>query len=473
MTNQTDLSIANAYLKIIEEIHQGIYDFSLPDTTDPVFNKMGQSLQALANDLLNREIGLRKIDQITTQINAGMLFTDVLERIYNEFHELIPYDRIGVALIEEEENTVRSVWAKSCLSVLRLKIGYKAALAGSSLETISHTQQPRIINNLQEYLCGKPDSNSTRLIVEEGMRSSLTCPLIARGKPLGFIFFTSSKIGEYTGAHVEMYQRIARYLSVMIEKAHLVSELAEQREAYQAQNFELRKVDKLKNHFLGMTVHDLRNPLSYIQTVISLLTKAEARLQPGEKAEFLKDIQRQVEHMLKLIDNILDITQIEAGQLNLRFESIPILSFLEELARRHNQLSQAKDIRVYLDDAPDLAILADPLRLRQVLDNLVSNAVKYSPPGSRVWVSCAADIDTWRFCVKDEGPGIKPSEREKLFQEFSRLSARPTGNEKSTGLGLAIVKRIIEAHGGQVGVETEQERGAEFWFTIPRSVNHP
>jgi hypothetical protein len=177
--------------------------------------------------------------------------------------------------------------------------------------------------------------------------------------------------------------------------------------------------------------------------------------------------------MLRLIDNILDITQIEAGQLNLQRESIPIRLFLEELVHRHNQLSHAKDIQVFLEGAPDQAVTADPLRLRQVLDNLVSNAVKYSPPGSCVWVSCEAGQDSWRFRVKDEGPGIKPSERGKLFQEFSRLSAKPTGNEKSTGLGLVIVKRIIEAHGGQVGVDTEREPGAEFWFTIPKRRNLP
>jgi len=468
MTNQTDLSIADTTLKIIEEIQQGVYDFPLPETNDPLFNRMGQALQALAHDLQIRDIELQKIDQITAQINSGVLFSEVLERIYNEFHELIPYDRIGVALIDDKENTVKSVWAKSRLPVLRLKVSYVDSLAGSSLGTIIQTRQPRILNDLESYLHSKPTSNSTRLIVEEGMRSSLTCPLIANGKPLGFIFFTSGSPGAYTGAHVEVYLRIARQLSVMIEKAQLVSELAEQREAYQAQNFELRKLDKLKNHFLGMTVHDLRNPLSYIQTVTSLLAKAEDRLKPEEKREFLKDIQLQVGHMLKLIDNILDITQIEAGHLNLQLESVPIRSFLEELARRHNQLSHAKDIQVILEDTPNQPIKADPLRLRQVLDNLVSNAVKYSPPGSRVWVSCKDEKNTWQFRVKDEGPGIKPSERGKLFQEFSRLSARPTGNEKSTGLGLVIVKRIIEAHGGQVGVDTAREPGAEFWFTIPK-----
>jgi signal transduction histidine kinase len=106
--------------------------------------------------------------------------------------------------------------------------------------------------------------------------------------------------------------------------------------------------------------------------------------------------------------------------------------------------------------------------LRQVVDNLISNAVKYSPPGSRVTVTVETSGDSgWRINVADEGPGITPADRKKLFKDFARLSARPTGGEKSIGLGLAISRRVVEAHGGKIGVDSEPGRGANFWFTLP------
>jgi signal transduction histidine kinase len=111
--------------------------------------------------------------------------------------------------------------------------------------------------------------------------------------------------------------------------------------------------------------------------------------------------------------------------------------------------------------------MADPLRLRQVMDNLISNAVKFSPPGSVVRVRASRQDAAWRIEVQDQGPGITPKDRQRLFQDFARLSAAPTGGEKSVGLGLAITRRVVKAHGGQIGVDSEPGRGATFWFTAP------
>ncbi|HSO26686.1 MAG TPA: HAMP domain-containing sensor histidine kinase, partial [Anaerolineales bacterium] len=129
--------------------------------------------------------------------------------------------------------------------------------------------------------------------------------------------------------------------------------------------------------------------------------------------------------------------------------------------------AQQKSIPLKVErlDAGD--IWADPVRLRQIIENLVSNAIKYSPPGSQVKLSAALEGEYWRISVVDHGPGIAPGERARLFQPFARLSALPTGGEKSTGLGLAITHTYVQAHGGQIGVESEPGRGSTFWFTVP------
>jgi signal transduction histidine kinase len=364
---------------------------------------------------------------------------------------------------------VRACWAKSDQPVLKLTKGYSAPLAGSSLETIMTTGQPRIINDLLEYLEQKPDSDSSRLIVAEGMRSSLTCPLIANGIPVGFIFFSSIEPNTYADAHVDIFKRIAGQLSVIVEKGRLVSELSAQKAAIEKQNEELHRLNELKNTFLGIAAHDLRSPIGFIRMIVHFLLDASDELSEAELKSFLNDIETQANYMLVFLNDLLDVTQIEAGKLNLNLESVDLDDLLRETVHRHARMAAPKGTQVLLEPDSTGQVTADPTRLRQVVDNLISNAVKYSPPGSTVKVSVQQTEEGWRVNVQDQGPGLTAEDRQHLFQDFARLSARPTGGEKSIGLGLAITRRVVEAHGGKIGVDSEPGQGANFWFTLPDS----
>lgn len=219
--------------------------------------------------------------------------------------------------------------------------------------------------------------------------------------------------------------------------------------------------------FVGMAAHDLRSPVGYIQTATSVLLDPSAGLSEAERKTVIEGINRQTHHMLALIDNLLDISQIEAGRMSLDLEVISLSAFLRDAIECQTMLADAKGTRVVLETIPPGEVRADPLRLRRVMDNLLSNAVKYSPRGSTVMVSAWRTPMNWQVSVQDEGPGIPPDERAKLFQDYTRLSLRPTAGERSTGLGLAISRQIVEAHGGQIGVEPGPERGSVFWFTLP------
>ncbi len=431
-------------------------------------------LKELVHTLQARLQLQQKLETITARLNAGFLLEEVLDNAYHDFKDLIPYNRIGLALLENEGRVVRARWAKSDQPEIRLGVGYTAPMEGSSLQEVLLTGCPRILNDLADYLEKKPGSDSTRRIVEEGFRSSLTCPLIASGKPVGFIFFTSVGINTYSSLHVETFQSVAAQLSVVVERGRLVSELAAQKAAIQAQNEELRRLNELKNTLLGVAAHDLRTPIANIQMGTSLLLDRETLLPPEDRMTFLETflptLERQTRHMMNLLDDLLDISSIEAGKLNLERETLDLHSFITDVVDHHAQMASPKGTRVLLvetREAEDGRVYADPNRLAQVMDNLISNAVKYSPPGSTVRVSVEHTQDGLRFNVEDEGPGISEGDRAKLFQNFSRLSARPTGGEKSTGLGLAITRRVVEAHGGQVGVVSSPGGGATFWFTLP------
>ncbi|MBN1201875.1 MAG: GAF domain-containing sensor histidine kinase [Anaerolineae bacterium] len=454
------------YLDIARQLRQGEFDIDSINSIST--DELGQVLQELGRTLTIERRRQQQLAAIITHINTGLLLDEILDNVYDNFRDLIPYNRIGFSLLEDEGRSVRARWARTDRRDIKLDEGYSNELAGSSLEDIIRTGQPRILNDLEDYLRRKPDSESTQLIVAEGMRSSLTCPLIANGEPVGFMFFSSITPHIYESAHIDIFQRIAAELSVMVEKGRLVSELAEQKAAIEAQNSELRRLNDLKNTFLGIAAHDLRSPLSLIQTALIFLLDPNIALSDDERQGIMREVAQQSRYMLDLLDDLLDVTRIEAGKLELKPKAINLAMFLDETIARQARLAANKGTQVILvQPVPAGDVMADPVRLRQVIDNLVSNAVKYSPPGSTVRVGVKQTTFGWRISVQDEGPGIDPNDRERLFQDFARLSARPTGGEKSTGLGLAITRRVVEAHGGQIDVDSEPGSGATFWFTLP------
>ncbi|MFN8529127.1 MAG: GAF domain-containing sensor histidine kinase [Anaerolineae bacterium] len=429
--------------------------------------RIGVAIQELTRSLEQRYHEMQRVMQITANVNAGLYLDEILESVYRDFKSIIPYDRIGFSLIEEEGKSVRSRWAKASYNSVHLNQGYAAPLAGSSLELILRSGQPRIINDLESYARKRPASQQTRLMLEEGIRSSLTCPLIANGSPVGFLFFSSRQPNTYIDIHVETFLQIAGQLSVMVEKGRLVAELAAQKAELETKNAELRRLNELKNTFLGMAAHDLRNPLSTIQIAMQILLDSRYELAPEERNEILGDVERQSRYMLDLLNDMLDVSHIESGKLTLNPAAIEIGPFLQELVQRHHRLAESKGSSVQLEFVSDGAALGDPMRLRQILDNLISNAVKYSPSGSTTRVRAERKDGRWLLEVQDQGPGLSEVDQQRLFQDFARLSARPTGGEKSTGLGLAITRRMVEAHGGQIGVRSTLGQGATFWFTLP------
>jgi signal transduction histidine kinase len=249
----------------------------------------------------------------------------------------------------------------------------------------------------------------------------------------------------------------------------LVSELAEQRDRIQRQNEELRKLDELKNTFLGIAAHDLRSPIANIQMMTSMLLSNENPMSVAEAQDIINDIHQQSKHMLGLLEDILDVTAIESGKLDLIPEYLDTVDFMDEVVARQRRIAEPKGTRILLHKVSRGTIYADPMRLRQVMENLISNAIKYSPPKSNISINLSLIKAYWRFEVIDQGPGITEEDRERLFQDFAKLSAQPTGGEKSTGLGLAICKRIIEGHGGKIGVDSKPGKGSVFWFTVPKN----
>jgi PAS domain S-box-containing protein len=192
--------------------------------------------------LLAEKETLEKLAELTAKVDSALTLEEVLEQMFETFQTVVPYDRMGFALVDAEGQTARSIWLRSDLPEVQIGVDYSARVEGSTLQDILETGRPRILNDLEAFLREHPDSENTRRIVAEGMRSNLTCPVTAMGKPVGFLFFSSTKPYTYDDAHVEIYLRVAEHLSFILEKARLYQQLIETKREVEVRNRLLAEV---------------------------------------------------------------------------------------------------------------------------------------------------------------------------------------------------------------------------------------
>ncbi len=442
-------------IEATEKMVRGAYHIHLDLRGNDDLAVLAKKLNQLGAVLEKKFREIETLSKVTEKINSGMLLEDVLNYTFESFRPIIPYNRIGLALLEDEGHLVRAHWARTDQEKIVLTKGYSASMEGSSLQKIIQTGRPRIINDLEAYILEHPTSESTQKILAEGIRSSLTCPLIAMGKPIGFIFFSSREKNTYRNIHVDLFVQIAGQFSMIIEKSRLYQQLLD--------------LNELKNKFLGIAAHDLRSPISAINGWLDLIINGHLGELNEKQRDSLKGIRQWCEQMLRLTEDLLDVSAIESGQIHLNVKEVPLRPYLRESVAFNQNLANAKQIRLDLDisDCPETGLF-DPDRVHQILNNLISNAIKYSPEKATVLIRAEAEDAFVRISIQDHGEGILADELERVFGYFQKGSAKPTGGESSTGLGLAICKRLVEAHGGRIWVASEEGEGSIFYFTLPQ-----
>jgi two-component system, sensor histidine kinase and response regulator len=235
-------------------------------------------------------------------------------------------------------------------------------------------------------------------------------------------------------------------------------------------NDELIRLNNTKNEFLGIAAHDLRNPLTAIIGYIDLILddlNAE-KFNTGLIKKDLNTVLMSAQQMVKLITNLLDISAIESGKINLDLKYQNINRVFEECEKLNHNTAQHKNIQLQIEKNPELPdTFFDMSRMIEAVDNLISNAVKYTHAGGTVRLYSQLTDNTIVTHIQDTGLGMNDDDLKDMFTSFKKLSARPTGGESSTGLGLAIVKKIVVIHGGEIWVKSRKGEGSTFSFSLP------
>ncbi len=282
--------------------------------------------------------------------------------------------------------------------------------------------------------------------------NSLLLPLVIYDKIIGFIYLED--VGFLSENDKYLIKIMASQCASALKNLQLYLNLEE-----------ANRQNALKNHFLGMAAHDLRNPIGVVEGYASLLA---IKISDAEQSTYIKQIKKTSQFMLTLVNNLLDVAQIEAGKLELDLTLTDFISLITQGISLNRPLADTKQIQLkchYDEDIPQIKV--DASRIEQVMNNLISNAIKYSYPQTTINTCITKNENALVLSVKDEGQGIPENEIGKLFQPFSKTSVKSTAGEVSTGLGLLICRQIVEAHQGQIWVESQVEVGSTFYVSLP------
>lgn len=403
--------------------------------------------------LAPREIEV--LDLVNRKVAAGRSLEEVLEFLFRATRDVCPCDRLGVAFLEEEGRRVVARKAVADYGPLLLAAGWAEDLAATSLGPLLASRAPRVLDDLPAYLAARPASRSTRLLVEEGVRSSLTARLEVEGRVLGFLFRSARRARAYDGRQANLHNAVSERLAQAVEKAWLLDRLAEANAGYL--------------EMLGFVSHELKAPLaSLVMDGEAVLGGYAGSVDEAARAA-VERMTRKASYLGRLVKEYLDLARVEQRDLAVRRVAC---DFVGDVAEPALDL-----VRALLDErrcplvrdlpAGPLPVLLDPELMTVVLVNLLGNGAKYAREGGEVRLSARRAGESLRVAVRNEGPGFRPEERTRLFRRFSRLPDPELAGRPGSGVGLYTCRRIVALHGGRIDADSEPGQWAELRFEVP------
>ncbi len=363
--------------------------------------------------------------------------------------------KTGNILVVDDSRTTRHI-----LKYFFAKNGYNVYSAENGVEAVSVMEKTGMDIVVTDCYMPKMDGFALthKMRKDDAHRQIPVIMLTASGNKSDVLKGLAAGANDFLLKPFDESELLARVTSHLKAK-RLFDQLEEEKEA-------LRKISKEKDKLLGCAAHDLRNPISSIKGYTDLLLEED--LDEAAAKQFLGIIHDASDGMLRLLEDLLEAYTLESGIVTLNKQTGNLGELVQRRIAIATVLASQKKITIH-HSPPEVDADFDASKIGQVLDNILANAIKFTMPGKNIYVSLEDYITTVKVVVRDEGVGIPDAEKSLLFKPFSRLSVKPTGNEKSTGLGLAICDRIIKAHGGEMGIESKVGVGSVIYFSIPKS----
>ena len=435
------------------------------------FNDMGSRLQQSYADLekkvemRTRELAqlveeLRALGEVSQAVNSTLDVSSVLATIVAKAVQLSETDAgaIYVYADRRQEFELRATHGMSD-DLIDAITRHQAELGDTTIGEAAQTGQPIQIPDLLET----PHLPLQSLVLEAGFRALLVVPLLRGTRIIGALVVRRRAPGSFPPAIVELLQTFAAQSALAIHNASLFTEIDEKSK-------QLEVASEHKSQFLANVSHELRTPLNAILGYTELVLDDIYGQVPSKIRDVLKRVQTNGQHLLGLINDVLDLSKIEAGQMALSVTAYSLEDVLHGVVASLEPLAAEKRLRLALDVASGLPIgHGDARRIAQVLLNLVGNAIKFTDCGE-VAVVASAEKGRFRIAVRDTGPGIAPAEQQKVFDEFHQIDDSTTKAKGGTGLGLAIAKQIIDMHGGKIWLESKLGQGSTFTISLPVTV---
>jgi signal transduction histidine kinase/ActR/RegA family two-component response regulator len=414
-------------------------------------------------DMRTRELG-RSVDQlnglskVAETVSSSLDPHEVLSSIVKHAVELSGTEGGSIFEFddESEEFQIRTAYGTSeeLLDALRsTKVGLYDTLVGRAASTGTSLAVPDIGR-------APPDAHLNQL-ARAGWRSMLAVPLVRESRILGALVVRRRTTGEFSEQITELLETFASQSALAIHNARLFQELA-------LKTHELEIASRHKSEFLASMSHELRTPLNAVIGFSEVLLDRLFGELNDKQMEYLEDIRGSGRHLLELLNEILDLSKVEAGRMELELGETSVREALEHSVAmvRERASRQGLSLDVVVDPGVDV-VVADPLRLKQVILNLLTNAVKFTPIGGRVEARAGRVDGEIQVSVEDSGIGIADDDLERIFESFQQGPRSASGAAEGTGLGLTLSKRIVELHGGRLWVESRLGHGSTFTFAIP------
>jgi signal transduction histidine kinase/CheY-like chemotaxis protein len=419
--------------------------------------KLVQQLEARSAELGKKLEALEALQAVGEAVNSSLDVDSVLSTIARHAVELSETD--GGSIMEysaaDRRFLVHSAYrtAPHVVEQLRsIRIDVDETLVGRA----ARERHPIAVSDLSAV----PLDPHLQILYDDGWRSLVAAPMLRKGKIVGSLIVRRKRTGDFTEETLDLLETFASQSALALQNAQFYRELKEQ-------SFELELASRHKSEFLASMSHELRTPLNAVLGFSEVLLERMFGDINERQEEYLHDIHASGKHLLELLNEILDLSKIEAGRMELEYSSFGLRSLLEDAASmlRQRAADGGVDLSVDVDDDVDL-VHSDELRVKQIVLNLMTNAVKFTGAGGSVVVHArhrGADVE---ITVTDSGIGVPEADRQRIFESFQQ-GGRGSSREEGTGLGLTLCKRLVELLGGRIWLESKVGVGSTFGFSLP------